>query len=191
MRFISKLLLISILAITVSCSKKEKEIDRGKLDNLPSWVLSPGNSQGISAVGIASPSSGGLNFQIPRAELDAKAGIAAIIQSDISRVTKNSLRSAKLNDNDDIEEFFAQATKEVIKDLPLSGVKRTNIFQAEDGNLYVEMTLTKEDYTEFLENSKRNISARAEQSNIARQNIDKVQEASKEIFEELEKERDR
>lgn len=191
MRFLPKLLFISILGITISCSKKVEVVDNGKLDNLPSWVLSPNNSKGISAVGIASPSRGGLNFQIPKAELDAKAGIAAIIQSDISRVTKNSLRSAKINNNDDIEEFFAQATKEVIKDLPLSGVKRTNIFQAKDGNLYVEMTLTKEDYTEFLENSKKNISARAEQSNIARQNIDKVQEASKQIFEELEKERDR
>ena len=181
-----------MLLLSLSCSKNEKPVNaaiKGDLKDLPSWVLDPAVKEGIAAVGIASPSKGGIKFQLPKAELDAKANIAATIQSSISRITKDSLRSAKVNENDDVEEFFAQATKEVVKDLPLSGVKRINIFKSEDGTLYVHMVLKNEDYSKFLESSQKNLEASIAKSKISRANIDKSQEASKEIFDELEKER--
>ncbi len=138
---------IATLAFTFSCSKggKPAEVKNNNLSNLPAWVLDPNVADGVAAVGIASPSKGGIKFQIPAAELDAKSNIAATIQSEISRVTKNSLRSANVNNADDVEEFFAQASKEVVKNLPMSGVKRINIFQANDGTLYVHMVLKNED----------------------------------------------
>jgi len=174
-----------------SCAKKNivSANPKSELANLPNWVIDPSVKDGIGAVGIASPSKGGIKFQLPKAELDAKANIAATIQSEISRVTKDSLRSAKVNDNDDFEEFFAQATKEVVKNLPLSGVKRLDIFQSEDGTLYVQMVLKNEDYAKFLENSERTFAARAAKSGLSRENINKTQAATKELFDELEKER--
>ncbi len=183
---------IAALCISVSCAKKDASQanqNKGDLKDLPAWVLDPSVKNGVGGVGIASPSKGGIKFQIPKAELDAKANIAATIQSEISRITKDSMRSAKVNENDDVEEFFAQATKEVIKDLPLSGVKRTNIFKSEDGTLYVQMVLGNEDYSKFLNNSEKTFQARAAKSNLGRENIDKTQAASKELFDELEKER--
>lgn len=182
---------IAALAFTFSCAKSAKPVEaKGKnLSNLPSWVLDPEMPEGIAAVGIASPSKGGIKFQIPQAELDAKANIASRIQSEISRVTKDSLRSANVNNADDVEQFFAQATKEVVKNLPLSGVKRINIFQAEDGTLYVHMILKNEDYSKFLNNSENAFNARLKKSGLARDNIKKSEEASKAIFDELEKER--
>ncbi len=183
---------IAALCISISCSKKDVaqvNQNKGDLKDLPAWVLDPSVKDGIGGVGIASPSKGGIKFQIPKAELDAKANIAATIQSEISRITKNSLRSAKVNENDDVEEFFAQATKEVIKDLPLSGVKRINIFKSEDGTLYVQMVLGNEDYSKFLNNSEKTFQARLSKSNLSRESINKSQAASKEIFDELEKER--
>lgn len=189
-------ILFAALAITLSfsaCAKKDASINanKGDLKDLPSWVIDPTVKDGVAAVGIASPSRGGIKFQIPKAELDAKANIAATIQAEISRITKDSLRSAKVNENDDVEEFFAQATKEVVKDLPLSGVKRLNIFKGEDGTLYVQMVLNNEDYTKFLENSERNFKARLAKSNLGRENINKSQEATQKLFDELEKERDK
>lgn len=187
--------LTSILAVSVafSCAKKTEsgstKSAKGELSDLPSWVLDPSVKDGVGGVGIASPSKGGIKFQLPKAELDAKANIAATIQSEISRVTKNALRSAKVNENDDVEEFFAQASKEVVKNLPLSGVKRLNIFKAEDGNLYVHMVLTKEDYSKFLENSQKNLEASLAKSKLSRDNINRSQTATKELFDELEKER--
>jgi len=188
------LLVASIAAISLftACAKKEMaqaNKSGNDLKDLPAWVIDPSVKDGVGAVGIASPSKGGIKFQIPKAELDAKANIAATIQSEISRITKDSMRSAKVNDNDDVEEFFAQATKEVIKDLPLSGVKRLNIFKSEDGTLYVQMMLSNEDYSKFLANSEKTFQARAAKSGMARDNINKTQAATKELFDELEKER--
>lgn len=189
------LVTLSVIALSFSfaCAKKDVSsinVNKGELANLPTWVLDPAIEGGVAAVGIASPSKGGIKFQLPKAELDAKANIAATIQSEISRITKDSLRSAKVNENDDVEEFFAQATKEVVKDLPLSGVKRLNIFKAEDGTLYVHMILKNEDYSKFLSNSEKTFEARLAKSNLGRENINKSQAASKELFDELEKERE-
>lgn len=183
---------ICIIALSTlfACSKSgEKKIDAGNLSNLPSWVLDPSVPEGVAGVGIASPSVGGIKFQLPKAEMDAKANIASTIQSEISRVTKEALREAKVNDVNDVEDFFTQATKEVVKDLPLSGVKRINIFQAPDGTLYVHMLLTDADYSKFLQNSEKTFANRLKKAGLARENINKSEEASKAIFDELEKER--
>lgn len=191
MKKLTILLSTAALIFSISCSKETPTTQNPEstLSDLPSWVLDPNVEDGVAAVGIASPSRGGIKFQLPKAELDAKANIAATIQSEITRITKDSLRSAKVNENDDVEEFFAQATKEVVKDLPLSGVKRLNIFKSEDGTLYVHMVLRNEDYSKFLENSERTFKDRLAKSNLGRENINKSQAASKELFEELEKER--
>ncbi len=182
---------VAALIFTSSCKSKSEQIkaNSGELSNLPAWVLDPAVKDGVAGVGIASPSKGGIKFQIPKAELDAKANIAATIQSEISRVTKEALRSAAVNNADDVEEFFAQATKEVVKNLPLSGVKRINIFKAEDGTLYVHMLLTNEDYSKFLNEGQKSFEARLAKSNFGRENINKTQAATKELFSELEKER--
>lgn len=185
---------LSIVALIFSsaCNKNAKPVENknNNLSNLPSWVLDPEMPEGVAAVGIASPSKGGIKFQIPQAELDAKANIASRIQSEISRVTKDSLRSANVNSADDVEQFFAQATKEVVKNLPLSGVKRINIFQANDGTLYVHMILKNEDYSKFLNDSEKSFNANLKKSALGRENIKKSEEASKALFDELEKERD-
>ena len=132
MKKITLLLAAITLVFAASCSQSPLKKYGSDLKDLPSWVLEPNVEDGIAAVGIASPSRGGIKFQLPKAELDAKANIASIISSEITRITKNSLRSAKVNENDDVEEFFAQATKEVIKEIPLSGIKRLNIFKSKD-----------------------------------------------------------
>ena len=192
MKIISTIITIIALAGTFSCSGNKASTNKkthSDLSNLPAWVVDPTIKDGIGGVGIARPSRGGIKFQIPKAELDAKANIAATIKSEISRISKNSLRSADVNNNDDIEEFFAQATKEVIKDLPLSGVKRLAIFKAEDGTLYIHMALKESDYEQFLKNSENTFNNRAQTLDISRDNIDKTQAATKELFDELEKER--
>jgi len=184
---------IALLVMIASCSAKKEESKTkaavSVLDNLPSWVIDPSVETGVAAVGIASPSAGGIKFQIPKAEMDAKANIAATIQTEISRVTKNALRESNVNNVNDVEQFFTQATKEVVKDLPLSGAKRLNMFQSEDGTLYIRMVLTESDYSKFLENSEKSFTAGLKQSKMGRENINASEQASKAIFDELEKER--
>jgi hypothetical protein len=184
---------ILILVLAFSCAPKVaqeiKKSSNNDLSDLPEWVLDPKIKDGVAAVGIASPSRAGITVQLPKAELDAKANIAATIQSEISRVTKNALRSGKVNDADDVEEFFAQASKEVVKNLPLSGARRIHMFKAQDGTLYVHMMIDDQDYSKFLKNSQKDYEDKLKKSNLSRDNIDKSQAATKDLFDELEKER--
>ena len=184
---------ILILSLAFSCAPKvaqeTKKSSNNDLGDLPEWVLDPKIKDGVAAVGIASPSRAGITVQLPKAELDAKANIAATIQSEVSRVTKNALRSGKVNDADDVEEFFAQASKEVVKNLPLSGARRIHMFKAQDGTLYVHMMIDDQDYSKFLKNSQKEYEDKLKKSNLSRDNIDKSQAATKDLFEELEKER--
>ncbi len=185
-------ILISIFAIafTTSCSSDKEAKDAGKLSDLPTWVLDPVVENGVGGVGIAPPSRGGIKFQIPKAEMDAKANIAATIQTEVNRVTKEALRESDVNGINDVESFFSQATKNVVKKLPLSGVKRINIFQADDGTLYVHMVLRDEDYSQYLKNSQKTLEKQMKEADIGRENIKKAEEASQKIFDELENERE-
>ena len=191
------ILIISSLLI-VSCSKN-KISDLGSnsnlqdISNLPAWVLNPDDNikDGVAGVGIAAPSVGGIKFQIPQAETDARANIATILGSEITRITKDALRSAKITGQDDVEQVFTQATKEVVKNIPLSGAKRTDIYQGKDGSLYVRMVLRVEDYSKYLENSWSVYEDRLKKANISRSNIDKAEDATKHLFDELETEREK
>jgi len=189
-KLLSYFVVIALLFNLTNCGKKNKLAD-AKLDNfdVPSWVLDPYVKDGVAAVGIAAPSKGGFKFQIAAAELDAKANIASTIQSEVSRITKNSMKSAKVNEEDDVEEFFAQATKDVVKNLPLSGVKRINIFKDKEGTLYIHMVLRNEDFSKYLKNGRNDLLEKLKKSNLSRDNIKKSEDASKELFDELDRER--
>ena len=71
-------------------------------------------------------------MQIAQAEADAMANMAAQIQTSVSRVTKESLRRAGVATDgknlEAVDSYFAQATKSLVKNVPISGAKRKNIF---------------------------------------------------------------
>ena len=181
-------------ALLFSCAKPvvsdlAKNSKTQNISELPEWVVDPEVKDGVAAVGIASPSVGGIKFQIPQAEIDAKANIASAINSEISRITKDALREAKVGEVNDIEQVFSQATKEVVKNMPMSGVKRINMYQAKDGTLYIRMVLKNDDYSKYLQNSQKLYESRLKQANLSRDNLSKSQEAVKGLFDELDKER--
>jgi hypothetical protein len=193
-----KKLLVLILSSTLlfACSKPivsdlAKNNKTQNIADLPEWVVDPSKdvNDGVAGVGIASPSVGGIKFQIPQAEIDAKASIATAINSEISRVTKDALREAKVGEVNDVEQVFSQATKEVVKNMPMSGAKRVNMYQAKDGTLYIRMVLKNDDYSKYLQNSQKMYENRLKQANLSRENLNKSQEAVKGLFDELDKER--
>ncbi len=190
-----KLLALTLsAALLFSCSKPvvsdlAKNSKTQNISELPEWVVDPEVKDGVAAVGIASPSVGGIKFQIPQAEIDAKANIASAINSEISRITKDALRESKVADVNDVEQVFSQATKEVVKNMPMSGAKRINMYQAKDGTLYIRMVLKNDDYGKYLQNSQKLYESRLKQANLSRDNLNKSQEAVKGLFEELDKER--
>lgn len=194
MKKLLALILSSALLVSCSGSKISDLSGDSKTQNiadLPEWVVIPDTNitDGVAGVGIASPSVGGIKFQIPQAETDARANIATTINTEISRVTKEALREAKVGEVNDVEQVFTQATKEVVKNFPISGAKRTDIYQAKDGSLYIRMVVRKEDYSKYLENSQKVYESRLKQANLSRDNLNKAQDAVKDMFEELDTER--
>jgi len=183
--------IVLVLMLAVACGKAEPRLKlKGELVELPEWVITPDREDGIAAVGISQPSRGGMLFEIKKAELDAKGNIATKIQSEISRVTKQALREANVNNINDVETVFSQVTKEVVKDVPLTGVQRINIYKYKDGTLYVHMILKDADYSKYLANSQKMFEQRLQNANLARENLNKAQEATKSLFDELDKERE-
>jgi hypothetical protein len=159
------------------------------LEHLPQWVIDPSIEGKIAAVGMAPKSSGGVQFQIPQAEADARANIAAQINVEISRLTKNALREARVAGNDDVENVFTQVTKNVVKKIPLMGAKRVNMFRdITDGSLYIQMAIDNEMISEYMKQNRRLISNGLRKSDLPQKRINEAQRAVKELYEELDKE---
>jgi hypothetical protein len=190
----SKLIILLITITLCSCSSSNNNREAGtksSLDHLPTWVKKPEIRGSIAAVGIAPKSRGGLQFQIPQAEADARANIASQIRTEVSRLTKNALREARINEIDDVENVFTQATKNVVKKIPLEGATRRKLWQdPKDGTLYVQMYLDGEMISKYFKKNKRVYNKALKKAKLGRERLDRAQKASKKLFKELDKELD-
>jgi|SaaInlStandDraft_7_1057024.scaffolds.fasta_scaffold07363_6 hypothetical protein len=186
---LKRLILIALMALMAAGCSTKQEQPRSELDNLPKWVLDPYIDGTIAAVGMSPASTGGLQFQIPKAEADARANIAAQIETIVSRLTKDALREVKIADQNDVENVFSQATKSLIKEVPLSGARRRNMFKdPEEGTLFVHMSIDNQMIQDYMRKNQSAIEASVASSNLSRSNIKKSQEAVRELFTDLNKE---
>lgn len=184
--------LISVSLLLSSCSnhkEENKQIDNSSLSHLPDWILNPNTEGTISAVGIAPKSKGGLQFQIPKAEADARANIASIISTEVSRLTKNSLREAQLENVSDVENVFSQATKNLVKKIPIAGARRTNMFRdAQDGTLYIMMSLDQEMLSEYFSKNRNYLDSALKSAQLSQERLNQSQKAVDSLYQELNEE---
>jgi gas vesicle protein len=190
-RFFSLSLIVGTIFLS-SCTIKPEAasvMETSALVHLPNWVLNPQIEGSIAAVGIAPKSKGGLQFQIPKAEADARANIAAQISTEVSRLTKNSLREAQLDEVNDVENVFTQATKNLIKKIPISGSRRINMYvDPNDGSLYVHMSLDSKMIATYFEQNKNYMKTMVENAALSRDRLNQAQAAVDSLYEELNKE---
>lgn len=165
----------------------EVESCTDKLFNENPWIVNSTVENGISAVGISHLSKGGMEFSIPQAEMDARAKLASQIQTEVSRLSKKALREAKIVDMDNFEKVFTQATKELVKKIPLSGAKRINM-KVGCGELYVHMAIEKRDVSEQLKDMKSLHKAHLEKAKLERAMIDDGEKVLNKLINELDKE---
>lgn len=168
--------------LLVGCSSKEeivleieqekKEQMQNRIKELPKWIISPKVEGKIATVGMTSYSKHGLHSMLTLAEMDARAKLAGQIQTTVSRLQEMSMRQIKIEKIDDLENIFSQVTREVIKDVPISGAKRVDIHQAKDGGLYVLMAIDNKNVKEILEQSRAIYKKHMENANVAKQNLD-------------------
>lgn len=189
---ILSLILISGTLLLGACSAKPQvttSTQTSALSHLPSWVLDPNVEGTIAAVGIAPKSKGGLQFQIPKAEADAQANIAAQISTEVSRLTKNSLREAQIEDVNDVENVFTQATKNLVKKIPISGARRINMYMdPNDRTLYIHMSLDSKMIATYFEQNRNYMKTMVENANLSRDRLNQAQAAVDSLYEELNKE---
>jgi len=176
---------LTSLILFTGCSQKELSIEEkaeiaqekkeemmSAIEKLPSWVISPSVDNSISSVGMTNYSKHGLHAMLTLAEMDGRAKLAGQIQTTVSQLQEKSMRLMKIESIDEMEDIFTQVTKEVIKDIPLSGVQRVNIHQADDGSLYVLMAINNKNISDILERSKGVYKQHMENAKVAKENLD-------------------
>ena len=191
------IILLASISLLQSCgdSKKPQEQsfkDTGKLTqlNLPEWVVDPSIEGKIAAVGIAPKTVGGIKMQIAQAESDAVANMAAQIQTSVSRITKESMRragvSTEVKSSEAVDQYFAQATKNVVKDVPISGAKRKNIYQSpSDGTLYIQMVIEPTAVKEYLISMADDLAKGMKDFGVTQKTIAQTENTMKDLFTEL------
>jgi hypothetical protein len=192
------IMLLASISLLQSCgeTKKTQEQsfkDTGKLTqlNLPEWVIDPSIEGKIASVGIAPKTVGGIKMQIAQAESDAVANMAAQIQTSVSRITKESMRRAgvatEVKSSEAVDQYFAQATKSVVKDVPISGAKRKNIYQSpSDGTLYIQMVIEPSAIKEYLISMADTLAGGMKDFGVTQKTISQTENSMKDLFSELE-----
>lgn len=185
-------LLFGLFLVLFSCTKSESQKDIGSLQqlNLPEWVIDPSVDGMISAVGIAPKTAGGIKMQIAQAEADAMGNMASQIQTTVSRVTKDSLRRASVatqeKTTEAVDGYFAQATKSVVKNVPISGAKRKNIFKdPSTGDLYIQMVLDQSIVKQYLLERTSSLAQGMKDFNATQSVIAQTESAMKDLFNEI------
>jgi len=193
----TKSLLLALLAATAitftgcadkspqSAAEKQKQDQIEANNNLPSWVMDPKVEGGISAVGVAGYSKHGMQIMLPQAELDGRAKQAGQIQTVVSRVQKQAMRHNKINELDDLENVFKQASKEVIKKMPLSGARKMKQFQAADGTFYVLMVIEKREVSRHLNDMKTTYQDHMKEAQMTRKSLDQGMQVLDDMMKEL------
>lgn len=189
-----KVVSLCMLLFLSSCffkkTKETQDIGQLKQLQLPDWVIDPSVTGYVSAVGIAPKTAGGIKMQIAQAEADAMGNMAAQIQTTVSRVTKESIRRAGVatggTNNEAVDDYFAQATKSLVKNVPISGAKRKNIYQSpQDGVLYIQMILDQTVVKEYLANASSMVAGGMANFNATQKTIASTERAMKDLFNEL------
>ncbi|MBN2782977.1 MAG: LPP20 family lipoprotein, partial [Campylobacterales bacterium] len=155
---------------------------------LPSWVLNPTSSEGITAVGMAGYSKHGLRVMKPQAEMDARAKLAGQIQTVVSRMQKQAIRYSQVANSDEMENLFSQTTKEVIEKTPLSGAVIVNQAMVANGDYYVQMVIKNHELAQQLEAQKESYKKSMEDAQMSRENIRDGMEILDSMIKELDKE---
>ncbi len=197
MQYFLILPLITATAITFSgCAEKtqltpaekqmQKQIEAN--NNLPSWVIDPKVEGGISAVGVTGYSKHGMQIMLPQAEMDGRAKLAGQIQTVVSRLQKKAMRHNKIDNLDDFESVFKQASKEVIKSMPLSGARKMNQFQASDGTLYVLMVIEKREVSRHISDMKSTYKDHMQEAQMTRESLDQGMKVLDDMMKELDEE---
>lgn len=131
------------------------------VDNtLPGWVgnAQQGIEKGVAAVGQTNYSKYGDEIMVPEAELTAKVKLAAIMEEKLWGFQKSVAKKADIDLDEAYSKVFKSASKQVVKDVSLSGTISVSRYQSPvTGILYVRVMLPFKNFKDELVNSKKEL----------------------------------
>lgn len=168
------LLLILTCAVLNNCSgNKKNHVD------LPDWAFNPYIKNGVAAVGISYPNV--INQKLT-AENDARVEITKVINAKFSRVISEIIEQIDFKNHAQVKKIFDQATKEVIKNIPVSKARNINSYKDKEGVLYVHLFLRNEDYKKSPKIIHEIYKKHVDKSNLKDGDKEKANEAVKALF---------
>ena len=116
------------------------------------------------------------------AQNDAKAEISKVINAKFSRVISDILGQIDFQNPSQVKKIFAQATSEVIKNLPLSKASVISTYKDREGVLYVHLFLKNEDYQKSPKAVMEIYQKHVDRSNLKNGDREKANEAIRALF---------
>lgn len=133
-----------LVAIISACSSVPSKVAKGytnpSLDGAPGWVLDPASTPGLSGVGSAQPSLGGIQFQRTEAMAAGRDELARMISLKVKNSMENFARQTGVGDSQTFDKVAKDTSKQLAHET-LNGSRQKDLWVAQDGTLWVLVTL--------------------------------------------------
>ena len=134
-------LMVTLFAVSCASAPKPAKVVEPKKSNLPDFVLNPPMAtDAIYGVGYAKQSTFALSLKV--AETNARADIAAQIETTIQAAITAYTQEAGVDDNTQVISFVESITRQ-ITDTTLSGATPKQRAPMDDGGIWVLMVYSK------------------------------------------------
>ncbi len=139
-------IIITLLAMTLlaACSSTQTNMSKGytnpSLDGAPKWVLDPASAGGLSAVGSAAKSPGGIQFQRNEAMASGRDELARMLSLKVKNSFQNFSEQTGVGDSQTFDKVTRDVSQQLAKQT-LNGSKQKDLWLAQDGTMYILVAL--------------------------------------------------
>lgn len=132
------------LALLAACSGTQTNMSKGfsspSLDGAPQWVLDPASAGGLTAVGSAAKSPGGIQFQRNEAMATGRDELARMLSVKVKNSFKNFSEQTGVGDSQTFDKVTTDVSQQLAKQT-LNGSKQKDLWLAQDGTMYILVSL--------------------------------------------------
>jgi hypothetical protein len=133
--------LTSILIVT-GCGSSPSSPRRGRLAGVPSFVISPPQAEDV-IYGVGAADYDDVSLAITMAENRARVSIARELDSRVKSMIDDMTQAAGASREDSLS--FAQTVSRTLTQARLSGARRVETGEGDDGTIYVLVSMKKAD----------------------------------------------
>ena len=145
-----------LLALTCGCSSSQTKVAKGysnnSLDGAPAWVLDPTSAKGLTAVGSAQRSPGGIQFQRSEAMASGRDELARMLGIKVKNMMSNFSRQTGVGEGQSFDKVTEDVSKQLARET-LNGSRQKDLWLAQDGTMYILVALDPKNVAEVAKRS--------------------------------------